>query len=298
MIFKNLYLYRLARPYQIDPAILVEQLGFNSLQPCGKHEPRSIGWVSPRSNDQLVHVVNSQMLITLGIEQKLLPASVVKAEAKARADLILHEEGRRVGRREMRDLREAAAVELLSKAFVCQRTTMGWIDPVNGWLVVDASTAAKAEEFLEHLRRSVDGFKAMLVHVNRSPTLAMTGWIMDGDAPENFTVDHDLELRSAERSEVKYIRHTLDGDEIRNYVTQGMVVTKMALTWCDRISFVLTENLQIKRLCFLEILKEEAGSQAESEEDRFDIDFALMTGELSKMLDDIVVAHGGERAEV
>ncbi len=71
----------------------------------------------------------------------------------------------------------------------------------------------------------------------------------------------------------------------------------MGLTWNDRISFVLTEDMQIKRLAFLDILKEEVEGQAETDEERLDIDFALMTGELAKLLAALVEALGGEMPE-
>ena len=122
----------------------------------------------------------------------------------------------------------------------------------------------------------------------------MTGWVADGDGPTNFSIDQDLWLRSAEKSEVRYVRHTLEGEDVREQIANGKVATKLALTWNDRISFVLTENMQIKRLQFLDILKEQADGQAENEDERFDIDFTLMAGEVARLLADLVEALGGE----
>ncbi len=232
--------------------------------------------------------------MALGVEQKLLPASVIKQVANDRAKEIEESTGRRVGRKEMRDLRESTAVELLPRAFICRRTTFGWIDPVNGWLIIDAAAPAKAEEFLELLRKSVDSLPATLLKVMQSPSAAMTGWVAEGEAPGGFTLDQDLELRSAENSAVRYVKHTLEGQEIRQHIADGKVVTQLALTWGDKISFLLNEKMQIKRLSFLDILKEQADGQAENEDERFDIDFTLMTGEVAHLLDDLVGALGGE----
>lgn len=66
------------------------------------------------------------------------------------------------------------------------------------------------------------------------------------------------------------------------------------MTWRQRISFLLDEKMQIKRLAFLDILKEEADGQAENDEDRFNLDFTLMSGELARLLDDLLAALGGE----
>jgi len=294
MWFRNLQLYRLPKNWSTDPAQLEEDLSKLTLQPCSASDLQSIGWVPPCASGTLVHAVNRQWLLALGAEQKLLPASVVKQFANDRAKAIEEAEGRRVGRKEMRDLREAMTAELLPRAFVRRRTTFGWIDPVNGWLFIDAASPAKAEEFLEHLRKSVAGLPAKLLQVTQSPSSAMTGWMAEGEAPGAFTLDQDLELRSAEKATVRYVKHTLEGEEIRQHIADGKVVTRLALTWGDRISFLLNENLQIKRLTFLDILKEQADGQAENEEERFDIDFTLMTGEVARLLDDLLEALGGE----
>ena len=294
MWFRNLQLYRLPKNWSCEISQLETDLSTLTLQPCSASDPQSIGWVAPCADGALVHAVNRQWLLALGAEKRLLPSSVVKQFAKDRAKAIEEAEGRRVGRKEMRDLRESITAELLPRAFVSRRTTFGWIDPINGWLVIDAASPAKSEEFLEHLRKSVAGLPAKLLQVTQSPSAAMTGWMADGEAPGAFTLDQDLELRSAEKATVRYVKHTLEGEEIRQHIADGKVVTRLALTWGDRISFLLDEKLQLKRLSFLDILKEQADGQAENEEERFDIDFTLMTGEVARLLDDLLEALGGE----
>jgi recombination associated protein RdgC len=294
MWFKNLQLYRLPKNWAENSDKLAAQLATKTLQPCAASDLQSIGWVPPRAGGPLVHAVNRQWLLALGVEQKLLPAAVVKQFADEKAKAIEDNEGRRVGRKEMRELREALTIELLPRAFIRRRTTFAWIDPVNGWLVVDAAAPAKAEEFLEQLRKSVAGLPARLLQVTQSPSSAMTGWVAAGEAPEHFTLDQDLELRSAEKATVRYVKHTLEGDEIRQHIATGKVVTRLAMTWGERISFLLDENLQVKRLSFLDIVKDEADGQAENEDERFDIDFTLMSGEVARLLDDLLAALGGE----
>lgn len=295
MWFRNLQIYRLPKEWACTASELEEQLSTLTLQPCSATELQSFGWVSPRDGGTLVHVVNRQWLLSLGIEQKLLPTSVVKQFANERARTIEETQGRRVGRKELRELRESMTLELLPRAFIRRRTTFGWIDPVNGWLIIDAAAPAKAEEFLEHLHKSVDSLPAKLLQVTQSPSAAMTSWLAEGEAPSGFTLDQDLELRSAENAAIRYVRHTLEGEEIRQHIADGKVVTQLAMTWNDRISFLLNEKLQIKRLSFLDILKEESDSQAENEDERFDLDFTLMTGEVARLLDDLVNALGGEQ---
>jgi recombination associated protein RdgC len=296
MWFKNLQIYRLPKNWATDTSQLEEQLAKLTLQACSATDAQSIGWVPPCDGGALIHAVNQQWLLALGVEQKLLPASVVKQFASDKAKAIEEAEGRRVGRKEMREIREEMTIELLPRAFVRRRSTFGWIDPLNGWLVIDAAAPAKAEEFLEQLRKSVDGLPAKLLKVTQSPSAAMTGWVASGEAPSGFTLDQDLELRSAEKATVRYVKHTLEGEEIRQHIATGKIVTRLAMTWGERISFVLNENLQVKRLTFLDILKEQADGQAENADERFDLDFTLMTGEVARLLDDLLEALGGELA--
>ena len=294
MWFRNLQVFRLQNNWDGQVESLQTQLSAHILQPCGNGIQSSIGWIPPRTEGSFVHSVNRQWLIALGIEQRLLPASVVKQYVQERVKTIEENEGRRVGRREIRELSESVTVELLPRAFIRKRTTYCWIDPVNGWLVIDAAAPAKADELIEHLHKSVDKLLLTPVKVAQSPCSAMTGWVADGNAPGGFSIDQDMELRSTENAVVRYAKHALDGEEIPQHIAAGKVVTRLGMTWGDKISFVLDDKMQLKRLAFLDILKEESDNQAENEDERFDLDFTLMTGEIAHLLNDLIAALGGE----
>jgi len=298
MWFKNLSVYRLPANWTLDIAQLDEKLSRQALQPCGNLDKESQGWVSPRGNDRLSHVLNGQVLIALGAEQKLLPGSIVTQFANERAAEIEEQQGYKLGRKQMRDLKEQITDELLPRAFVRRRTTFAWIDPKHGWLVVDAATPLKAEELLERLNKTLDDLPARILHTELSPAAAMTEWLLTSEAPTGFSIDRDLELRAEDegKSTVRYVRHALEGEEIQQHIAAGKTATRLAMTWNERVSFVLSEQLQIKRVAFLDILKEET-EQGDTADEQFDIDFTLMTGELAKLLDDVVTALGGEKAK-
>ena len=92
---------------------------------------------------------------------------------------------------------------------------------------------------------------------------------------------------------MRYSRHPLDNDEVKKHVMEGKLPTRLALTWDDRVSFVLTESLQLKKLAFLEVVFEGASA---GKDDGFDADAAIATGELLKLLPDLLDALGGELA--
>jgi recombination associated protein RdgC len=299
MWFRNLQLYRLPTPWPIDLARLEEQLARGPFRRCASHEPLSRGWVSPRGDGALVYASNRQWLVALSVEQRLLPAAVVNQEAQERAAGIEAQQGYAPGRKQMRELRERVTEELMPRAFTRRRTTLVWIDPQAGWFCVDAASPAKAEEVIEHLRHCLDEFPLALLHTQVSPQAAMADWLVAGEAPAGFTIDRDCELKAAgdEKAAVRYVRHPLEGEEVKAHLAAGKLPTRLALTWDERISFVLTEKLEIKRLAFLDILKEAAEQSAEHADEQFDADFTLMTGELARFLPALVGVLGGEVAE-
>lgn len=296
MWFKNLFVYRLPPDCKITAAALSEKLSLKPLQPCSGLEKQSRGWVGCHSDDRLVHVLNGQILFALGVEQKLLPASVVNQFAKDRIADIEAQQGYKVGRKQVKEIKERLTEELLPRAFAHRRVTYVWIDPVNGWLVVDAASSAKAEEVLELLGKTLDDLPLKLLHTELSPVAAMTDWLASEAAPGGFTIDRELELRATGegKATVRYANHALEGDEIRHHIAAGKRATRLGMTWNDRVSFVLTEQLQIKRLAFLDIIKEESTALADHADEIFDVEFTLMTGELAKMLKDLLNALGGE----
>jgi recombination associated protein RdgC len=297
MWFKNLAVYRLPADWNVSATDLEERLGRRPLQACGPLEMMSRGWVAPASTGRLLHTVNQQHLIALGVDQKLLPGSIIRQETAKRAQAQAESQGFPVGRRQMRDLKTRVTEELRARALVRRRVTRAWIDPAGGWFVVDASSLGKAEEVVETLRDSLDSFAVQFIETQRTPHTSMAAWLTHGDAPGPFSIEQDLELQTADEAKgtIRYARHPLDGKEIRGHLSAGKFPTRLGLTWNGRVSFVLTEKLQIKRVEFLEMTQDSA---AEGEEidaaEQFDIDFTVMAGELSKLLNDLTQALGGE----
>ena len=80
MWFKNLTLYRLPADWNISAAELEEKLAQRTLQPCSPLEMLSRGWVAPSHTGRMLHTVNQQHLISLGVEQKLLPGSIIRQD--------------------------------------------------------------------------------------------------------------------------------------------------------------------------------------------------------------------------
>ncbi|MGE8590170.1 MAG: recombination-associated protein RdgC, partial [Alcaligenes sp.] len=143
----------------------------------------------------------------------------------------------------------------------------------------------------------VDPFPLENLYVAQSPASAMTGWLAEDEAPSNFTIDQDTELRSTGDSgaAVRYVKQSVDIEEVRKHVQAGKQCTRLALTWAERISFVLTDALDIKRVSPLDILTEKQDVTAVNDDEIFDADMTLMTAELANLIADLVGVLGGER---
>ena len=303
MWFRNFVLYRLPQGWSMSAAQLEEKLGSRPLQPCGALDMLSRGWIAPAPGERLLQVVNQQWLIGLGVEQKLLPASVVRQEAQRRAKLKEGSQGFPVGKRQMRDLKLQVSEELRARALCRQRSTRAWLDPRGGWCVVDAASPAKAEELIETLRDTLGSFAVQFVQTRRSAHTSMAAWLTHGSAPGRLALDQDLTLMTADgtKATVRYTRHALDLREIRSHLEAGKYPVQLGLCWNDRVAFMLTEKLAIKRVQFLDLEPDAADADGQQEaadatdpQEKFAADFALMTGELGQLLEAVLEALGGE----
>jgi recombination associated protein RdgC len=132
----------------------------------------------------------------------------------------------------------------------------------------------------------------MLVAAHPTKSIAL-------EAPAGFTLDQETELRSSSEGNatVRYAGHALETDDMRRHIEAGKQCMRLAMTWNDRVSFVLTPSLTIKRVTPLDVIKEAADPTAQNDDERFESDVTLMTDELGRMLADLVDALGGEQPE-
>jgi recombination associated protein RdgC len=294
-MFKNLIAYRLKS--NVTEVQLIAALFTQQYNPCSSLELNSSGWVPPREYGQLVHKVNGQFLLKLMMEKRVLPGSVVKDALLERCKEIEHQQGYAPGRKQVREIKEQVIDELLPRAFSTKTAMNVWIDPINNWLVIDTPTTSKAELVIKLLLASVDGLVLEGIRTKISPRSAMTNWLATDNEPYNFTIDQDGELESggSDHAVIKYIKSSLDGNtQVKQQIAEGKQCTKLALTWDSKISFILTEAGNIKKIAMLDVLKEShAETNVGDSGERFDADFALVSGELNQLLTDLIEALGG-----
>ncbi|MEI8168595.1 MAG: recombination-associated protein RdgC [Rhodoferax sp.] len=294
-MFKNVIMYRIGAGWSATVADIETSLDSARFVECGASQEKSIGWTEPRgeAHGPLVESVAGQFILKLKIETRALPGSVITKKANERVAHIETTTGRKPGKKEIREIKDDIKLELMPLAFSKESSVWVWIDPEALLLVIDAGSQARADEVVTMLVKCLSGLAVALIDTKVSPTAAMSEWLITQEPPAGFTVDRECELKAADESKavVRYTRHPLDTDEVREYVESGKLPTRLALTWDSRVSFMLTEGLQIKKLAFLDVVFDGAST---GKDDGFDADTAIATGELRKMLPDVLAALGGE----
>lgn len=293
-MFKSAIVYRITRGWIPDLAAIEKSLNRNKFTPCGATQARSCGFIEPRgeAHGPMVESIGRQWMITLCTETKKVPASTVQQHLIERLKMIEANTGRKPGKKETKEIKEEIVLQLLPQAFPQQGITKVWIDPENGFLVVDAGSQGKADAALNEMSTAIDGLSVALVSTAESPAACMAYWLKTQEGPNNFSVDRECELKATDESKsvVRYGRHALDIAEVQEHIDSGKMPTRLAMTWDDRVSFILTENLQIKKITFLDTVMEGAAE----ENGGYDADVAIATGELEKLFPDLFEALGGE----
>ncbi len=295
-MFKNMMVYRMGPAWSVSLEQLEASLQAARFVECGLTQEKSVGWVEPRgeANGPLVESVGGQWLLKLMLESKSVPGSVINRKTKERAAQIEAATGRKPGKKETKELKEEARLDLLPMAFTKQGSVLVWIDPAARLLMLDAASQGKADEVLTCLAKAMEGLGAMLLQTTASPVAAMSDWLLSQEPPAGFSVDRECELKAADESKavVRYSRHALDIEEVQQHITQGKLPTRLAMTWEGRVSFVLTDTLQLKKLAFVDGVFQDDASVGK--DDRFDADAAIATGEIRKLIPDLLAALGGE----
>ncbi|WP_432453662.1 MULTISPECIES: recombination-associated protein RdgC [unclassified Agarivorans] len=299
MWFKNLMLFRITKELELEPEKLDATLDELSFSPCGSQDLSKFGWVAPmgKFGQSLIHVVGNEYLVCAKKEEKMLPASVIRDTLQDKIELIEQEQQRPLKKAEKDALKEEIILSLLPRAFSRTNLTYAWISPENDLIAVDAGSVKKAEEVVSLLRKSLGSLPVTPIKLANQADVTMTDWLNEKLVPANFELGEEAELRSALEGGgiIRCKEQDLFSDEIKVHLDADKFVTKLELTWAESIRFILSEDMSIKGVKFTDTITEQNEDIDKSDvAARFDADFALTSGELSKMIPDLIAALGGE----
>ncbi|MGA9334934.1 MAG: recombination-associated protein RdgC [Rudaea sp.] len=290
MWFRNLTFFRFSKATGKSLDTLEMALEERRLRECGPLELATHGFVSPygRNETALVHRQAGHALLTMGSEHRLLPSAVVNDELAARLQKISEKDGKRIGAKQRKRLKEEVLTDLLPRAFTQLTRLNIYFSSKNGWLVLDTASHKAAEEAVQQIRMALGSFPATPPAAEQSPRALMTDWLIRGKLPPGLVLGDECELRDPAETGavVRCRRQDLETDEVREHLKSGKQVFQLGLTFDDRIGFVLGEDLSVRKLRFLDQVRDELGdSGADSAQAELDSQFALMTLELDRVLE-------------
>lgn len=302
MFFRNLTLFRFPEGIEKRFRKLDAQLGEHALRPCGPLELQTRGWVSPygRGEEMFALEQGPLALLALGGEDKLLPTAVINQHVADKVEELEQQRGRPIGARERRKLKDDALTELLPRALARPSRLSGYLDLAQGWLVVDTSSRKAAEGFVSALRTAIGSFPAVGLEPEESPRALMTEWMIDAKLPAGFALGDECELKDPADNGaiVRCRRQDLAADEMREHLSSGKQVTQLALTFEERMRFVLDDTLTVRKFKLLDIAVEQLDKgDRDSAKAELDARFALLAGEVARLLAAIETTFGVPRPQ-
>ena len=294
--FKNAMIYRLTKSLDWSEKTLSDALENNQYHPCNQSEMSKFGWSTPLKGSELLYfTVGKQILLLAQKEEKILPAHVIKRELDVRVEKLEQAENRKLKKVEKQTLKNDVVATLLPRAFSKYQQTALWIDAENNLIYVDAASAKRVEEALALRRKSLGSLPVVPLTFANEPSLVMQEWVAKESIPQWLVSLEEAELRDANNGVIRCKQQALDSDEILSLVN-SKYVTKLALEWEEHLSFVLNEDCSLKRLKFADQIREKNDDiLKEDYAQRFDADFVLMTGILSKLTENLLHDFGGEK---
>jgi len=293
MWFKNLYFFAFTRPFQSSEEDLEKHLAEHLFTPCGSTEMSHFGWVNAlgKHGQSIVHSVNGNHLLCARKEEKILPAPVVKNMLEEKINLHEAEQSRSATKKEKEQFKEDIIFELLPRAFSRVTDTHAYINAEHNIIVINTSSRSKAEDFLALLRKVLGTLPVTSVSPEKAPDELMTDWLTDTSLGDNFQLGMEAELHALgdDGAVVRVKNQDLTCDEMKSHLDADKFVVKLALEWDDAMSFILCDDLAIKRLKFFDVLQEQ-NDDIDSDDviARIDADFALMAGELNRFISDLL----------
>jgi recombination associated protein RdgC len=286
MIPRNMTLFRFAT----SPCFDVEAALHNhAVRDPGPLELATSGFapILPSLSDQMSMYVEGSTAFVFACNERLLPASAVNDAVAKKVQAIAQTEGRKVGSRERKRIKQDVFDEMLPSVPVRQRRIRGWMDERQGWLVIDCSSRRWSEAALTQLREAFGSFPAVPLVPEADPRLCMTEWVAANEPPEHIALGDEAELhdRSSHGGAVATLRRQeLDSEEVQELLRNGKSVAKLGLTFNERLDLVLTESLDVKRVRATDVFHEERG-ESEDPVSQARADLTLAVLEVRRFLD-------------
>lgn len=299
MFFRNLTLFRF--PATLDLGALETHLADCTLKPIGALDLSARGFVSPygADGDVLAPRIGDAVWLTVGGEDKILPAAAINAALAKRLAEIEKREGRKLNGRARRRHKEDLVHEMLPKALVRPSRTDCYLDLQRHLLVVDSASRKVAEGVVAEIRHALGSFPALPLNAEVAPRGVLTGWVVER-LPEGLALGDSVLLQEPTDHGA---RARLDGENLlceamHAHLESGQQVTRLQVLLDDVLQVEVGEDLVLRKLRFLDGAMD-ALDGLDSEDLRAELHarFSLQVGLLDRLFDVLEPAFRWSKAE-
>ncbi len=303
MWFKQVSVFELSKKIPFKTAELEESLSLVPYKPAGPSQPHTHGWVSPQGlkHDSFVYAANSCLMFCLKLEEKLLPATIVRQAVDEKVKQIETDYDRKVRAKERMNIREDMTQTLLPQAFSKFSLVHAYYDTQTHLLIVNSTTAGKLKHFKTLFERVTDGITLKALDMKK-PGPIMTHWLLNDTYPSSFGIEKNAVLQdpNQESRVIRCKQQDLFVNSIQSLLKDGCHVAQLTLNWQERVRFNFSQDLTLRTIQYGEELLSAAKEQnIETAEQQFDTDFHLMTETLRPLLSDLYsqFARSDEKSE-
>ncbi len=299
MWFKQIQLFQLSSRFKHQASEIHQRLEPFAFQPCLPSMPSSMGWVSPIGEEDapLTRGLNGCFMITLQIEEKILPASVVNQNLQEKIKQIEAKEARKVRQKEKLSYKDELVHTLLTRAFSRLTCLHAYIDIRHNWLVLNTISPAKTELFISMFQKA---FGECIEDTNViKPSALLTHWMKTQETPVTFSIGKACVLQDPEQQNrvVRCQQQDLFTSGVQTIFKEGFDVIQMELCWHDRIRFNLADDFSLRGVTLAEDDINEMKETYETKQERFDADLILMSESYAGMFKDLLETFSKQSAD-
>lgn len=291
MWFKQVQIFQLPKSKIFSAEEVSRNLDDLAFTSCLPSMPESAGWVPPVEDEgaPLVRTINNNVALCLQVEEKILPATVIRKELNDTIKEIEKSESRKMRQKEKLDLKDQIMTTMLPRAFTKLTPVHAYIDNTNHWLILGTTNGKLTDKFLAMFKKSVtdDVFTPQLV----KPSYIMTNWLKNQSYPNIFAIENACVLQDPNKEGriVRAQQQNLFTDSIQLLIKDGCEVQQLALSWQDRVDFALAHDFSIRSIRMHDELIEQVKElEPETAMQKFDADFLIMTGTFSGLINDLL----------
>lgn len=230
---------------------------------------------------------DNTIVMNVQIRERLLPARVIKEAMVAKIDEYARRQGYKPNRKQAAELKEEVTMSLLPSSHVKPVDVPVMI--TRDYLLIGTTSARRVDTALALVMGLYPDEKLSLASLGFG--YKVDSWLMDlliNESTESgyFVADEEVVLKGGKKSVARFKAIPTSVEAIKDRISGGMLPVELAITYDERISFKLTDQMLVKGIKVADLLMKETESANADEE--FEGNAVLMSKEINRMLNALI----------